>query len=96
MKIFINEKTVEIVGLEASVDKSKYDVCIASEEEIISKVLIGNVLIVEANAKHIQRLLKLLEIKKLKKQPTVNELSPVFSDPTSIQNKVPTKNPIPA
>ena len=67
VKIFINEKTVEIVGLEASVDKSKYDVCIASEEEIISKVLIGNVLIVEANAKHIQRLLKLLEIKKLKK-----------------------------
>ena len=67
VKIFINEKTVQIVGLEASADKSNYDVCIESDDEIISKSLIGNVLIVDAKAKHIQRLLKLLEIKKLKK-----------------------------
>lgn len=78
MKIFINEKTITIIGLQAPEKQADYDVTIASDAEIISKHLRGNVLINGAAAKHVQRLLKLLEIKKLKK---LNSITLVTKDP---------------
>lgn len=66
MKIFINDKTIHIVGLQAPETQGEFDVTITSDAEIISKDLKGNVLINGAAARHVQRLLKLLEIKKLK------------------------------
>ncbi|TAH26304.1 MAG: NUDIX domain-containing protein [Cytophagales bacterium] len=67
MKIFINEKTIKIVDQQTIHNTLDYKVVFSGTEELISKNLKGDVLIKNASPIHIQRLIKLLEIKKLKK-----------------------------
>ncbi|WMJ73472.1 NUDIX domain-containing protein [Cytophagaceae bacterium ABcell3] len=65
MKLFINDKPVSIVKLDAPVHKD-YDVVLKRDEDITSKKLLGDVLIYDAKAAQIDRLIKILENKKLK------------------------------
>ncbi len=67
MKLFLNDKPVWIVQLGEQLDSSGYDAVLDGKNEIISKNLVGNVIIMGASPSHIDRLLKLLEVKKLKK-----------------------------
>jgi ADP-ribose pyrophosphatase YjhB (NUDIX family) len=67
VNIFINEKTIEIVSINSLGDKGNFDCCISTQSEIISKHLKGKVLIYGATTAHVERILKLLELKKLKK-----------------------------
>jgi len=67
MKLFLNDKPVWIVQLGEQLDSSAYDAVLDGKNEIISKNLVGNVIIMGASPSHIDRLLKLLEVKKLKK-----------------------------
>lgn len=67
MKLFLNDKPVWIVQLGEQLDGSNYDAVLDGKNEIISKNLVGNVIIMGASPSHIDRLLKLLEVKKLKK-----------------------------
>jgi ADP-ribose pyrophosphatase YjhB (NUDIX family) len=67
MRMFINEKTVDIVQYEIKNYGEGFDVTLTGENEITSKRLIGHVFIKEATTLQIERLLKLLELKKLDK-----------------------------
>lgn len=67
MKVFINDKPVSIKNFDGQQIPKKYDAIISGKDEIISKKLVGDVLIEGATTSHIERLLKILEIKKLRK-----------------------------
>jgi ADP-ribose pyrophosphatase YjhB (NUDIX family) len=71
MKLFINDKPVKIISLHEAINKEKFNARFSGKEEIISKKLIGHVLIEDACSAHVERLFKLLDIKKLKKLNSV-------------------------
>jgi 8-oxo-(d)GTP phosphatase len=71
MKLFINDKLVKIVNLNSSTS-GNYDVVIKGSEELVSKKLIGNVIVQNAETSQIERLFDLLEVKKLKKLQSIS------------------------
>jgi ADP-ribose pyrophosphatase YjhB (NUDIX family) len=67
MKIFVNDKPVKIVSFEERNNVVGYDTILKGGDEITSKKLIGHVIIQNATTLQIERLLRILEFKKLKK-----------------------------
>jgi ADP-ribose pyrophosphatase YjhB (NUDIX family) len=67
MKIFVNDKPVKIISFEERNNVVGYDTILKGGDEITSKKLIGHVIIQNATTLQIERLLRILEFKKLKK-----------------------------
>ncbi len=67
MKIFVNDKPVKIISFEERNSAVGYDTILKGGDEITSKKLIGHVIIQNATTLQIERLLRILEFKKLKK-----------------------------
>ncbi|MFN6944359.1 MAG: NUDIX hydrolase [Cytophagaceae bacterium] len=70
MKLFINDKPVCVVDLDEC-DGLKFDEVFDKKDDIVSKQLVGNVLFENASTAQVDRLLKLLESKKLKKLESI-------------------------
>lgn len=67
MKIFINDKPLKLLQYDSQNFVQGYDTVLTGKEEITSKRLVGHVIVQDATTIQIERLLKLLELKKLKK-----------------------------
>ena len=67
MKIFVNDKPVKIILHEDRNNLVGYDTILSGSDEITSKKLIGHVIIQKATTLQIERLIRILEFKKLKK-----------------------------
>ena len=67
MNVFINDIPLILKKASEKVYKHEYDLILKSSEHFTSKDLIGDVLIKEADAVLIDRLVRLMEVKKLKK-----------------------------
>ncbi len=67
MKIFINDKPVKLIQFEDRNNVVGYDSLLKGTDEITSKKLTGHVLIQNASTLQIERLLRIIELKKLKK-----------------------------
>ena len=68
MKIFINDKPTDILGMaEHTLNEKDYDVVLNSKDELTSKKLTGRVLVYNASFYQIERFLKISEVKSLKK-----------------------------
>ncbi len=67
MKIFINDKSVKLISYDTKNPIVGYDVVLQGIDEITSKKLLGHVMIQQATTLQIERLIKILELKKLKK-----------------------------
>ncbi len=67
MKIFINDRLVKIITFDERNPAIGYDTILKGSDEITSKKLTGHVIILAATTLQIERLLRILEFKKLKK-----------------------------
>ncbi len=67
MKLFINDKPVKIKNFAGQLNVKDFDVVLDGKEEILSKKLVGRVLVRNASTIQLDRLCRLLEVKKLKK-----------------------------
>src|SRR4051794_41103954 len=75
MKIFINDKSAKIIGMEQhGLNEKEFDVVLNSKDEIGSKKLIGNVLIYNATLYQIERFIRISEVKNLKKLESITFL----------------------
>lgn len=83
MKLFINDKAVRVIKNGDKVKSQTFDVVLKSNDLIISKKLVGDVLIEEVSTDQIERIFKLLEVKKLKK---LNSLTFAVSDKRFIED----------
>ncbi|HEX8546417.1 MAG TPA: NUDIX domain-containing protein, partial [Cytophagaceae bacterium] len=71
MKLFINDKTLKITKFVTPVISGSFDSKLNGKDPITSKTLVGSVLIEGATEYQIERLFKLLEIKKLRKLTSI-------------------------
>ena len=67
MKIFINDRLVKLIEYDERNPAIGYDFVLKGNDEITSKKLVGHVIVQQATTLQIERLLRLIEIKKLKK-----------------------------
>ncbi|MFC6999381.1 NUDIX hydrolase [Rufibacter roseus] len=67
MNVFINDIPLIIKKNSDKIFKHKYDLVLDKDDQFTSKDLVGNVLIRSANSAMIDRLVRLMEVKKLKK-----------------------------
>jgi ADP-ribose pyrophosphatase YjhB (NUDIX family) len=67
MKIFINDRLVKLIAFDEKNPTVGYDTVLKGADEITSKKLTGHVIILAATTLQIERLLRILEFKKLKK-----------------------------
>ena len=67
MNVFINDIPLILKKASEKVYKHEYDLILKSSEHFTSKDLVGDVLIKDADAHLIDRLVRLMEVKKLKK-----------------------------
>ncbi|RTQ47747.1 NUDIX domain-containing protein [Hymenobacter gummosus] len=67
MNVFINDIPIIIKKTSDKVYKHRYDLILGPEEEFISKDLVGDVLVRDVTPAFIDRMLRLMEVKKLKK-----------------------------
>jgi ADP-ribose pyrophosphatase YjhB (NUDIX family) len=67
MKIFINDRLVKLIAFDERNPTVGYDTVLKGTDEITSKKLTGHVIILTATTLQIERLLRILEFKKLKK-----------------------------
>jgi ADP-ribose pyrophosphatase YjhB (NUDIX family) len=72
MKIFVNDKPVKIIRFEDRNNTVGYDTILRGGDEITSKKLTGHVIIQNATTLQIERLLRILEFKKLKKLKAIS------------------------
>lgn len=71
MKIFINEKPVKLIAYDSGQSGQGYDTVLGRQDEIISKRLLGNVLVQDATSLQIERLIRLMHVKSLKKMKSL-------------------------
>ncbi len=71
MKIFINDRLVKITTYDERNPVIGYDTILKGVDEITSKKLVGHVFIQQASTLQIERLLRILEFKKLKKMKAI-------------------------
>ncbi|HEY8400078.1 MAG TPA: NUDIX domain-containing protein [Cytophagaceae bacterium] len=71
MKLFVNDKPVSVIEWSGPINSADFDTIYNGSDDLVSKYLKGNVLIEKASTLQIDRLLKLLETKKLKKLTSV-------------------------
>jgi 8-oxo-(d)GTP phosphatase len=67
MKLFLNDKSVNVIQYTTSLPVYEYDTVVGCEEEILSVKLVGKVLIKQATARQLERLIQIMELKRLKK-----------------------------
>ncbi|ABG59920.1 hypothetical protein CHU_2668 [Cytophaga hutchinsonii ATCC 33406] len=67
MKLFINDKPLKVIQFIPTLPVFEYDTIIGSAEEILSIRLVGKVLIQQATARQLERLIRIMELKRLKK-----------------------------
>lgn len=67
MNVFINDIPIIIKKTSDKVYKHRYDLILGPEDEFISKDLLGDVLVRDVTPAFIDRMLRLMEVKKLKK-----------------------------
>lgn len=67
MKVFINDRPVEFIHYKGQSDVESFDTVIWSDEVLIAKKLIGKVLIHNMTTLQVDKLIELMEVKKLKK-----------------------------
>lgn len=67
MNVFINDIPIIIKKTSDKVYKHRYDLILGPEDEFISKDLVGDVLVRDVTPAFIDRMLRLMEVKKLKK-----------------------------
>lgn len=74
MNVFINDVPLIIKKLSEKVYKHKYDLVLGAADEFTSKDLVGDVLVRDATPVFLDRLLRLMEVKKLKKLDSLTML----------------------
>ena len=62
MKLFINDKPLKVIQFVSSQPTFDYDTVIGSTEEILSKKLIGKVIIQQATPRQLERLIRIMEL----------------------------------
>jgi 8-oxo-dGTP pyrophosphatase MutT (NUDIX family) len=67
MNVFINDIPIIIKKTSDKVYKHRYDLILGPEDEFLSKDLVGDVLVRDVTPAFIDRMLRLMEVKKLKK-----------------------------
>jgi ADP-ribose pyrophosphatase YjhB (NUDIX family) len=71
MKLFINDKPVKVKKLDGQINPKDFNIILTGSDEILSKKMVGNVLVKNASHSQLDRLFKLLEVKKLKKLESI-------------------------
>lgn len=71
MKIFVNDKPVRIIQYAGPRPYPDYDTVLNGKNEIVSTMLNGRVMVENATATQLDRLLRLFEVKKLKKMKSI-------------------------
>lgn len=71
MKLFINDKPLKVIQFVSSQPIFDYDTVIGSSDEILSKKLIGKVIIQQATPRQLERLIRIMELKRLKKLASI-------------------------
>ncbi len=71
MKLFLNDKPVKVIQYISTLPVYEYDTVIDATEEILSVKLIGKVLIKQATSRQLERLIRIMELKRLKKLESV-------------------------
>lgn len=71
MKLFINDKPLKVIQFVSSQPIFDYDTVVGSAEEILSKKLIGKVIIQQATPRQLERLIRIMELKRLKKLESI-------------------------
>ena len=67
MKLFLNDKPIKVIQYVSTQPVYEYNTVIGATEEILSTNLIGKVLIKQATARQLERLIRIMELKRLKK-----------------------------
>ncbi|WP_018344845.1 NUDIX hydrolase [Cytophaga aurantiaca] len=67
MKLFINDKPIKVIQYVSALPVYEYNTIIGATEEILSVNLIGKVLIKQATPRQLERLIRIMELKRLKK-----------------------------
>ncbi len=67
MKVFINDRSVEFIQGKSQVDILSFDTVFKTDEILIAQKMVGRVLIQNMSTLQIDRLIELMEVKKLKK-----------------------------
>jgi len=67
MKLFLNDKPIKVIQYVSTQPVYEYNTVIGATEEILSINLIGKVLIKQATARQLERLIRIMELKRLKK-----------------------------
>ncbi|NML64088.1 NUDIX domain-containing protein [Hymenobacter sp. RP-2-7] len=75
MNVFINDIPLIIKKTSDKVYKHKYDLVLAADTEFTSKDLVGDVLVRDATPAFLDRVLRLMEVKKLKKLDSLTLLA---------------------
>ena len=75
MNVFINDIPLIIKKTSDKVYKHKYDLVLTADAEFTSKDLVGDVLVRDATAAFLDRVLRLMEVKKLKKLDSLTLLA---------------------
>ena len=71
MKLFINDKPLKVIQFVSNQPVFDYDTIIGSAEEILSNKLIGKVIIQQATPRQLERLIRIMELKRLKKLTSI-------------------------
>jgi len=71
MKLFVNDKPIKVIQYVATQPVYEYNTVIGATEEILSVNLNGKVLIKQATARQLERLIRIMELKRLKKLVSV-------------------------
>ena len=74
MNVFINDVPLIIKNFSDKVYKHKYDLVLGATDEFTSKDLVGDVLVRDATPAFLDRLLRIMEVKKLKKLDSLTML----------------------
>lgn len=67
MKFFINDKPLKIVKSEKKFDKNKFTTILNGKDDVMSPMLVGDLFIFNATTVQVSTILRLMEVKKLKK-----------------------------
>jgi 8-oxo-dGTP pyrophosphatase MutT (NUDIX family) len=71
MKFFVNDKPLKIVSSEKKFDKNKYTTILTGKDDVMSPMLVGDLFIANATTVQVSTILRLMEVKKLKKLDSI-------------------------
>ena len=82
MKFFINDKPLKIVKSVKKIDKNIYTIVLSGKDDVMSPMLVGDLLILDGNSNQVATILRYMEVKKLKK---LNSITITVSNPEEIE-----------